>query len=80
VEALLLELGVKQDSSTVLLCDNIGAMYLSSNLVFQACTKHIMIDYHLVHEILETSSHSFYLIEGLASIYLHKTVASSLGV
>jgi hypothetical protein len=50
VEAMLQELGVKQDSSSVLWCDNIGATYLSSNPVFHARTKHIEIDYHFVWE------------------------------
>jgi hypothetical protein len=50
VEALLRELGVKQNSSSVLWCHNIGATYLSLNPVFHARTKHIEIDYHFVHE------------------------------
>ena len=31
-------------------CDNTGAKYLSSNLMFQVRTKHIEVDYHFVRE------------------------------
>jgi histone deacetylase 1/2 len=50
VEALLKELGVRQDSPPVLSCDNIGATYLSSNPVFHARTKHIEVDFYFVRE------------------------------
>jgi histone deacetylase 1/2 len=31
-------------------CDNLGAKYLTTNLVFHARTKHIEVHYHFVRE------------------------------
>jgi histone deacetylase 1/2 len=50
VQTLNDELGVSQSKAAVLWCDNIGATYLSANLVFHARTKHIEVDYHFVQE------------------------------
>jgi hypothetical protein len=50
VQTLLDELGVSQFKAVVLWCDNIEATYLSVNLVFDARTKHIEVDYHFVRE------------------------------
>jgi histone deacetylase 1/2 len=50
IQTLLNEMGVSQSKATVLWCDNIGATYLSANLVFHARTKHIEVDYHFVRE------------------------------
>jgi hypothetical protein len=47
---LLQELGIKQPRMACLWCDNIGATYLTINLVFHARMKHIEVDYHFIRE------------------------------
>jgi hypothetical protein len=46
----LREIGVQGPTQAKLWCDNFGAKYLSSNLVFHGRTKHIEVDYHFIKE------------------------------
>nr|GEY37894.1 NBS-containing resistance-like protein [Tanacetum cinerariifolium] len=49
---LLCELHTPLSSATLVYCDNVSAVYLSSNPVQQQCTKHIEIDIHFVHDLV----------------------------
>ncbi|GJU07669.1 gag/pol polyprotein [Tanacetum coccineum] len=50
LQALLHELGIRSSSNPILWCENLGAKYLSANLILRARTKHVEIDYHFVRE------------------------------
>ena len=50
LRSLLSELGFSSSNPATLWCDNVGAIYLCSNLVFHARTKHIELDYHFIQE------------------------------
>ncbi|GKE72819.1 ribonuclease H-like domain-containing protein, partial [Tanacetum coccineum] len=52
---LLRELHTPLSSATLVYCDNVSAVYLSSNLVQHQCTKHIKIDIHFVRDLVATS-------------------------
>lgn len=47
---LLTELQVPMHEPPQLLCDNLGATYLCSNMILHSCMKHISLDYHFVRE------------------------------
>jgi hypothetical protein len=50
IQTLLNELQVHNPSTTRIWCDNIGATYLATNLVFHGRTKHVEVDFHFVRE------------------------------
>ena len=50
IQSIMKELGVKSKQAPCLWYDNLGATYLSANLVFHDRTKHIEIDFHFVRE------------------------------
>nr|GFA61365.1 ribonuclease H-like domain-containing protein [Tanacetum cinerariifolium] len=49
---LLRELHIPLSSATLIYCDNVSAMYLSSNPVHHQRTKHIEIDIHFVRDLV----------------------------
>lgn len=50
LQSPLKEFGVYQSRPQVLWCDNLEATYLTTNLVFHACTKQIEVVFHFVQE------------------------------
>nr|GEZ23279.1 hypothetical protein [Tanacetum cinerariifolium] len=50
---LLRELHTHLSFATLVYCDNVSAVYLSSNLVQRHCTKHIKIDIHFVRDLVD---------------------------
>ncbi|GKF31600.1 ribonuclease H-like domain-containing protein, partial [Tanacetum coccineum] len=50
LQNLLLELHAPLSSATIVYCDNVSAVYLSTNPVQHQRTKHIEIDIHFVRD------------------------------
>lgn len=50
IKNLLKELGVANEQTPTLFCDNTGATYLCANPVYHSRMKHIVLDYHFVRE------------------------------
>lgn len=48
LQYLLTDLQIPSISTRIIWCDNLGAIYLSTNRIFYACTKYIEVDYHFV--------------------------------
>ncbi|GKC79811.1 ribonuclease H-like domain-containing protein [Tanacetum coccineum] len=53
---LLRELHTPLDTATLVYCDNVSAVYLSSNPVQHQRTKHIEIDIHFVRDLVATGA------------------------
>lgn len=47
---LLQELHVRVDKASIILCDNVSAVYLAANPVHHRRTKHVELDIHFVRE------------------------------
>ncbi|KAL3537915.1 hypothetical protein ACH5RR_001281 [Cinchona calisaya] len=50
IQSLLTELDLSPSVPAILWCDNIGAIYFTSNHIFHARTKHIELDYHTIRK------------------------------
>jgi hypothetical protein len=50
IQSILRELGIQRSPTPVLWCDNLGATYLTANLMFQVRMKHVDVDYHFMRE------------------------------
>jgi hypothetical protein len=53
IYSLLTELGVHISQPPLLLCDNLGATYLTHNPVYHSRMKHISIDIHFVRDLVQ---------------------------
>ncbi|GJV87729.1 ribonuclease H-like domain-containing protein, partial [Tanacetum coccineum] len=54
ISNLLRELHTPLSTATIVYCDNVSAVYLSSNPVQHQRTKHIEIDIHFVRDLVTT--------------------------
>jgi hypothetical protein len=52
LQILFTELGLSFSQTPTILCDNLGATYLSFNPVNHTCMKHFQNDFHFVHDLV----------------------------
>ncbi|CAL8074762.1 unnamed protein product [Prunus armeniaca] len=57
ISHLLHELALPPSVPTLLLCDNLGTIYMASNSMFHARPKHIELNYHFIWERIISGSH-----------------------
>nr|XP_016462212.1 PREDICTED: uncharacterized mitochondrial protein AtMg00810-like [Nicotiana tabacum] len=50
LQFLLRDLVIFLKTPMIAKCDNIGAIYLTHNLVYHSRSKHVALDYHFIHE------------------------------
>nr|GEU94278.1 ribonuclease H-like domain-containing protein [Tanacetum cinerariifolium] len=67
IRNLLRELHTPLSSATIVYCDNVSAVYLSSNPVQHQRTKHIEIDIHFVRDLVATGQYAYIFTKGLPS-------------
>jgi hypothetical protein len=73
IQSLMHELGIFQNGTPRLWCDNLGATYLSANPVFHGRMKHVEIDFHFVRERVARKLLDIWFISSIPSCrYLHK--------
>ncbi|KAL4570981.1 hypothetical protein LXL04_017730 [Taraxacum kok-saghyz] len=62
---LLSDLGVPFNKPPTLLCDNIGAIFMTNNPVIRTRSKHIALDFHFIREQVESGD---LLVHGVSSV------------
>ncbi|GJY63777.1 ribonuclease H-like domain-containing protein, partial [Tanacetum coccineum] len=65
---LLRELHTPLSFATLVYCDNVSAVYLSSNPVQHQRTKHIQIDIHFVRDLVAASRFEFFMFHHVISM------------
>ncbi|KAK2385837.1 hypothetical protein QL285_059793 [Trifolium repens] len=65
---LLLELHSLLSQATLVHCDNVSAIYFSSNLVQHQRTKHIDMDIHFVQKRLPVAKRIYHYFEWICTV------------
>ena len=56
LQTLLREVGLPSTSSPVIYYDNVGTVHLSANPIFHSRMKHLALDYHFIHEQVQSGA------------------------
>lgn len=62
IQVLLCDIDYSSAHTPMLWCDNVSAIYLSTNPMFHARNKHIKIDYHFTRDmVVKKQLHILYI-------------------
>jgi hypothetical protein len=70
--ALMSEIDSAYEGAVPLMCDNQSVIAMTKNALYHACTKHIDIHYHYIHEQVESEHHAISYVpseENVADIF-----------
>lgn len=65
LKQLIQELHAPIQQQPLLICDNVGAMFLSKNPVISTCSKHISLDFHFICEHVESRALKFCYVSSI---------------
>lgn len=72
IKQLLIDLQAQISHPPLIMCDNVGPIFMSNNLVISTCSKQIALDFHFIRQQVESGQLKIYYVSSvdqLANIF-----------